>query len=155
MFLQGVIILFGIGAIAVLTLLPLTEGRAANLDLLSIYTDPFILFCYVASIPFFIVLYKMFNLLGNIRQGIAFSVLSVRTLRAIKLYSVLLNILILIAGLYILIYHDKEDDPAGFLSLCIISILLILLFVTAVTVVEKTLKKGLEKRSDYEQSIKQ
>jgi hypothetical protein len=39
-FLQAVIVLIGIAALAILIRLPLTEGRAANLDLFSIYFDP-------------------------------------------------------------------------------------------------------------------
>lgn len=52
LFLQGVIALFGIAALAIMIRIPLTEGRATNLDLFSIYSDPFILFGFAASIPF-------------------------------------------------------------------------------------------------------
>ena len=53
-FLQAVIVLIGIIALAILIRFPLTEGRAANLDLFNIYSDPFILYGYVASITFFV-----------------------------------------------------------------------------------------------------
>ena len=82
-FLQGVIVLIGIVALAIMIRFPLTEGRAANLDLFSIYSDPFILYGYAASIPFFIVLYKAFKLLGYIGQNKVFLLNSVRTLRSI------------------------------------------------------------------------
>lgn len=52
-FLQVVIVLIGIVALAGLIYFSLTEGRATNLDLFSIYSDPFILNGYVASIAFF------------------------------------------------------------------------------------------------------
>jgi hypothetical protein len=52
-FLQAVIVLIGIVAMAILLYFPTTEGRATNLDLISIYTDPLILYVYVASIAFF------------------------------------------------------------------------------------------------------
>lgn len=51
-FLQAVIILIGIVALVILIWFPLTEGRATNLDLFSIYADPFILYGYGASIAF-------------------------------------------------------------------------------------------------------
>jgi hypothetical protein len=63
-FLQAVIVLIGIVALVILIRFPLTEGRAANLDLFSIYSDPFILYGYAASIVFFVALYKAFKLLG-------------------------------------------------------------------------------------------
>ena len=55
-FLQGVVVLIGIVALAILIRFPSTEGRAKNLDLFRIYSDPFILYGYAASIPFFIAL---------------------------------------------------------------------------------------------------
>ena len=51
-FLQAVIVLIGMVALAILVRMPLTEGRAANLDLVNIYTDPLILYGYAASIAF-------------------------------------------------------------------------------------------------------
>ena len=51
-FLQVVIVLVGIVVLAILIRVPQTEGRAKNLDLFSIYADPFILYGYAASVPF-------------------------------------------------------------------------------------------------------
>ena len=66
-FLQVVIMLIGIVALAIMIRFPLTEGRAINLDLFSIYSDPFIIYGYIAFIAFFIVLYQAFKLLGIYR----------------------------------------------------------------------------------------
>lgn len=46
LFLKIVICLIAIGALAGMLWFPQTEGRAANLDLISIYTDPFIIYIY-------------------------------------------------------------------------------------------------------------
>src|SRR6266496_3061460 len=83
-FLQAVIVLVGIVALTILLWFPLTERRAANLDLFSIYFDPFILYGYAASIAFFVALYKAFKLLGYIGQNKVFSLNSVKTLKSIK-----------------------------------------------------------------------
>src|SRR6185503_19493867 len=83
-FLQIVIVLIGIVALAIMIRLPLTEGRAVNLDLFSIYSDPFIIYGYLASIPFFVALYQAFKLLGYIGQNKVFSLNSVKALRAIR-----------------------------------------------------------------------
>src|ERR1041385_2879286 len=83
-FLQGVIVLIGIVALTVLIWVPQAEGRAANLDLLGIYSDPFILYGYAASSAFFVGLYKAFRLLGYIGQNKIFSPNSVASLKSIK-----------------------------------------------------------------------
>ena len=79
-FLKTVIVLIGIVALVVMIRFPLTEGRAVNLDLFSIYSDPFIIYGYLASIPFFIALYQAFKLLGYIGQNEVFSLSSVKAL---------------------------------------------------------------------------
>jgi len=59
-FLKVVLLLIGIGALAGLIWFPQTEGRATNLDLISIYKDPFIIYIFIASTHF---------LLGYIRHS--------------------------------------------------------------------------------------
>lgn len=51
-FLQAVVVLVAILALFLLIRMPMTEGRAAHLDIFHIYTDPFILYGYAASIAF-------------------------------------------------------------------------------------------------------
>ena len=72
-FLQAVIVLIGVVALILMIRLPQLEGRAANLDLVSIYADPFILYGYATSIAFFVALYKAFKLLGYVGQNKVFS----------------------------------------------------------------------------------
>ena len=154
-FLRGVIVLIGIVALAIMIRFPSTEGRAANLDLFNIYSDPFILYGYAASIPFFIALYKAFKLLGYIGQNKAFSLNSVRTLRSIKYCAIVLSIFIVMAGLCIRIFHDKDDDPAGFLAMCIVTTFVSLVVATAVAVFEKILQNGMNLKSENERIYQQ
>jgi hypothetical protein len=152
-FLQAVIVLIGIVALAILIRLPLTEGRAANLDLFRIYFDPFILYGYAASIPFFIALYQAFKLLGYIGQNKVFSSNSVRTLKSIKYCAIALSILIVTAGLYIRISHNKEDDPAGFLAICIVTTFVSIVVATAAAIFEKILQKAIDMKSENDLTI--
>ena len=152
-FLQAVIVLIGIVALAIMIRFPLTEGRAANLDLLSIYSDPFILFGYAASIPFFIALYKAFKLLGYIGQNKVFSPNSVKTLTSIKYCAIVLSILIVTTGLYIKIYHNKEDDPAGFLAICIMTTFVSIVVATAAAIFEKILQNAIDMKSENDLTI--
>ena len=152
-FLQVFIVLIGIVALAILIRLPLTEGRAANLDLFSIYFDPFILYGYAASIAFFVAFYKAFKLLGYIGQNKVFSLNSVRTLKNIKYCAIVLSILIVTAGLYIRIFHKKEDDPAGFLAICIVTIFVSIVVATAAAIFEKILQNAIDMKSENDLTI--
>ena len=152
-FLQAVIVLISIVALVILIRFPLTEGRAINLDLFSIYSDPFILYGYAASIAFFVALYKAFKLLGYIRQNRLFSLNSIRTLRGIKYCAIILSILIVMAGIYIKIFHNKEDDPAGFLAMCIVTTFISIVVATAVAVLEKILQNAVDMKSENDLTI--
>src|SRR5438874_8159056 len=87
LFLKVVILLIAIGVLAGMIRFPQTEGRATNLDLISIYTDPFIIYIYIASTPFFIGLYQAFKLLNFIDANKAFSQAAVNTLDIIGKFS--------------------------------------------------------------------
>ena len=152
-FLQAAVVLIGIVALAILIRFPLTEGRAANLDLFSIYADPFILYGYVASIAFFVALYKAFRLLGYIGQNKVFSSNAVEALKSIKYCAIVLSILIVIAGLYIRISHNKEDDPAGFLAICIVTTFISIVVATAAAIFEKTLQNAIDMKSENDLTI--
>ena len=152
-FLQAVIVLIGIVALVIIIRLPLTEGRAVNLDLLSIYSDPFILYGYVASIAFFVALYKAFKLLGYIGQNKVFSSSSVKALKSIKYCAIVLSILIVLAGLYIKLFHNKEDDPAGFLTICIVTTFVCIVLATAAAIFEKLLQTAIDMKSENDLTI--
>jgi hypothetical protein len=145
--------LVGIVALAILLWVPLTEGRAANLNLLSIYSDPFILYGYITSIAFFVALYKAFKLLGYIGQNKVFSSNSVKTLKSIKYCAIVLSVLIVIAGLYIKISHNKEDDPAGFLAICIVTTFVSIVVATAAAIFEKILQNAIDMKSENDLTI--
>src|SRR5215467_394563 len=84
-FLQAVIVLVGIGALAFLLWEPHVEGRNAHATLFEIYfKDPFLAYAYVASIPFFVALYQAFKVLGYPGQNKVFSPEAVKALRTIK-----------------------------------------------------------------------
>ena len=152
-FLQAVIVLIGIVALAIMIRLPLTEGRAANLDLFSIYFDPFILYGYATSIAFFVALYKAFKLLGYIGQNKVFSSNAVKALKSIKYCAIVLSVLIVAAGLYIRIAHNKEDDPAGFLAICIVTTFVSVVVATAAAIFEKILQNAIDMKSENDLTI--
>jgi hypothetical protein len=82
-----------------------------------------------------------------------FSPNSVRTLRSIKYCAIILSVLIAIAGIYIKIFHNKGDDPAGFLAMCIITIFISVAVATAVTVLEKILQNAINMKTENDLTI--
>ncbi len=152
-FLQAVLIFIGLVTLALLIYLPLTEGRATNLDLIDIYSDKFILYGYITSIPFFVALSNAFKLLRCIGQNKVFSTISVKTLRNIKYCAIVLSSLIVVAGLIIRFTHDKEDDPAGFLAICIVTTFASVVVATAAAIFEKLLQNAVDMKSENDLTI--
>jgi hypothetical protein len=152
-FLKVVILLIGIVTLAGMIRFPLTEGRAANLDLFSIYWDPFIAYIYAASIPFFVALYQAFKLLGYIGQNKVFSLNSVRALRTIKYCAIILSTSIVMAVLYIRIFHNKDDDPAGFIAVGIAATFISIVIATAAAVFEKLLQSAVDIKSENDLTV--
>jgi hypothetical protein len=137
-FLQIVIILIGLSVLAFMLWEPQIEGRNATATLSEIYfKDPFLAYVYIASIAFFTVLYQAFKVLSYIRQNQAFSQRTVKALRTIKFSAITLSALIVMAGLYIRIFHAQDDDPAGFLALCILATFISIVIATTAGMFER------------------
>src|SRR6266699_1536376 len=84
-FLQVVILLLGVGVLALLLWEPQVEGRNVNATQFEIYfKDPFLAYIYLAFVPFFVGLYQAFKMLGYARRNEVFSEPAVRALRIIK-----------------------------------------------------------------------
>ena len=152
-FLQAVIVLIGIVALAIMIRLPLIEGRAVNLDLFSIYSDPFILYGYLSSIAFFVAIYHALKLLGDIGHNKVFSPSSVKSLRTIKYCAIVLSVLIVMAGLYIRIFHAEGDDPAGFLAIAILAAFTSVVIATAAALFERILQNAVDMKSGNDSTV--
>src|SRR6185369_2226344 len=111
-FLQIVIVLIGIGALALLLWEPHIEGRNAHATLFEIYfKDPFLAYAYIASISFFVALYQAFKVLGYVGQNKVFSPAAVRSLRTIKYCAMAIVGFVVVGEIFILL--SDSDDRAG------------------------------------------
>ena len=111
-FLQTVVVLIGIGALALMLWEPHIEGRNAHATLFEIYfKGPFLAYAYLASIPFFVALYQAFKVLGYIRQNKAFSQTTVKALRTIKFCALAIIGFVAVGELFIML--GDSDDRAG------------------------------------------
>ncbi len=152
-FLQVVVAGLGIVVLGLMIRFPMTEGRAVGLDLFHIYADPFILYGYLASIAFFATLYQAFKLLGLIGKNKVFSLDSVKALRTIKYCAITLCVLIMLAAIYIRVFHAADDDPAGFIAISILATLVSAVVATASAVFEKTLQNAVDIKSENDLTV--
>lgn len=142
LFLNSVIFLIAAAALAILIRFPLTEGRAVNLDLISIYSDPFIIFVYVSSLPFFAALFQAGKLLKFIEKNTIFSMPAIKALKNIKYYAVSIILLLLVAMGWIR-FASGGEDSAGAIAVGIVLTIVSIVVATAAGVFQKILEKEL------------
>ena len=131
---------------------PQTEGRATNLDLISIYKDPLIIYAYIASIPFFVALYQAFKLLGYIDGNKVFSQSSVNAVKNIKYCAIIVSVSIVLGILYIRL-SVVDDDPAGITALGICTTFASIVVATAAAVFQKLLQNAVDIKSENDLTV--
>ncbi len=152
LFLRIVISLIAVCTLAGMLWFPQAEGRAANLNLVGIYTDPFVIYVYIGSIPFFIALYQALKLLHLIDADKAFSLRAVHTLRNMKIAS--LSLIGLIAlGLFYIRFAAYGDDPAGPTALGIIVSIAAAVIATAAAIFQKLLQNAVDIKSENDLTV--
>lgn len=152
LFLKVVLLLIAIGALTGLAWFPQTEGAAKNKDLISIYLNPFIIYMYIGSIPFFIGLYQAFKLLNLIDSNKAFSQAAVNTLRNMK-YASLILIGFIVVGLIYIRFMVHGDDPAGPTMLGLITLFAITVIATAAAVFQKLFQNAVDIKSENDLTV--
>ena len=153
-FLQAVIVLIGIGALALLLWEPHIEGVNTHATTLyEIYfDDPFLAYVYIGSIAFFVALYQAFKLLGYIGQNKVFSLNSVKALQTIKYCAVTIIAFLVGAEGYINIVQRRvEEDIAGGVMMGLVMIFISAVVATAAAVFEKILQSAVDIKSENDQ----
>src|SRR6267143_66853 len=151
-FLQVVVVLISIGALAIMLWEPHIEGRNAHATLFEIYfKDPFLAYAYIGSIPFFVALYQAFKLLGYIRRNEIFSQRSVRAMRTIK-YCALVIIGFVAVSVIFMIGGDRDDRPGGTFMRILITFPSIVV-ATAAAVFERILQNAVDIKSENDLTV--
>ena len=151
-FLQGVIVLIGIGALALLLWEPHIEGRNAHATLFEIYfNDPFLAYAYFASMPFFVALYQAFKVLGYIRQNKAFSQATVKALRTIKFCALGIIGFVAVGELFIML--NDSDDRAGGVFIGILITFGSVVSATAAAMFERILQNAVDIKSENDLTV--
>lgn len=153
-FLQAVIVLIGIGALAFLLWQPRVEGRNVNATNFEIYfKDPFLAYAYLGSIAFFVGLYQAFRLLGYIAGREVFSARAVKALGMIKKCAVILAAFIVGGEIYIFVFVRGKDDVAGGVMMGFALIFISAVVATVAAVFERTLKSAVEMKAENDLTV--
>jgi Protein of unknown function (DUF2975) len=151
-FLQIVIVLIGIGALAFLLGEPHVEGRNAHATLFEIYfKDPFLAYAYIASIAFFVALYQAFKVLGYAGQNKVFSPAAVNALRTIKFCAI--AIIGFVAGSVIFMPFSDPDDRAQGVVMRIFITFGSIVIATAAAMFERILKTAVDLKSENDLTV--
>lgn len=118
-----------------------------------IYRDPFLAYIYLAFVPFFIVLYQAFKIVGYARRDEIFLQQSVRALRIIKYCALTTVIFILGAEAYLFIFIRGKDDIAGGVMMGLFIILVSAIIATAAAVFEWILQNAVDIKSENDLTV--
>jgi hypothetical protein len=152
LFLKAVLVLIGIGALALLLWEPHIEGRNAHATLFEIYfKDPFLAYAYIASISFFVALYQAFTVLGYAGQNRVFSPEAVRAVRTIKYCSMAIIGFVAVGELFILL--NDSDDRAGGIFMGILIAFPSMVIATAMVVLERVLQNAVDIKSENDLTV--
>lgn len=147
LFLQAVIVLFGIAVLVFMLWEPHLEGRNANSTLIEIYfKDPFLAFAYIGSIPFFVALYQSIKVLGYLGENKLFSQDAVNAFRIIKYCAI--SIIGFVAVGEIIIMLSDSDDRAGGVFMGILITFGSVVIAAAAVMFERILQKAVNLNSE-------
>ena len=152
-FLQVVIVLIGIGALALLLWEPRIEGRNAHATNFEIYfKDPFLALAYIGSIPFFVALYQAFKVLGYAGQNKIFSQAAVKALRTIKYCALAIIGFVVVEEIFIMLNHGS-DDAAGGVFMGVLITFGSIVFATAAAMFERILQNAVDIKSENDLTV--
>lgn len=160
-FLQIVVVLIGIGTLALLLWEPHVEGVNANATTLSeiYFDDPFLAYVYLGSIPFFVGLYQGFKVLGYAGQNKIFSQAAVNALRSIK-YCALITAGAIVAADAFLMIHARLypevgaiDGPEGAVMLGLIATFAAVVVATAAAMFERILQNAVDLKTESDLTV--
>jgi hypothetical protein len=153
-FLQIVVVLIGIGALAFLLGEPHLEGRNAHATPFEIYfKDPFLAYAYTASIPFFVALYQAFKLLGYAGQNNVFSQAAVKALRTIKYCAIAIIGFVAVSVVFMPFSNPDDDDgPQGVVMRIIITFGAIVV-ATAAAMFERIFQNAVDIKSENDLTV--
>ena len=154
-FLQVVVVLIGVAALALLLWEPHLEGRNAHATLFEIYfQDPFLALVYAGSIPFFIALYQAFQVLGRVGRNEVFSPEVVKALRTIKYCALAVIGFVIVEEIFILIMSNGDNDnPGAPILMGLLIVFPSIVVAVAATMFERILQNAVDLKSEHDLTV--
>src|SRR5262245_55055584 len=154
-FLQLVIVLIGISALALLLWEPHLEGRNKHATLFEIYfKDPLLALVYAGSVPFFIALYQAFKVLGYVGQNKVFSPPAVKALRTIKLCALAIIGFVVVEEIFILLMNNRDNDnPGAPIFMGVLIIFPSIVVATVAAMFERILQNAVDIKSENDLTV--
>jgi hypothetical protein len=152
-FLQVVIVLLGVGVLALLLWEPRIEGRNAHATNFEIYfKDPFLALVYLGAVPFFAALYQAFKVLGYARRNTVFSPAAVHALRTIRYCAMTIIGFVAVEEFFIL-SNGGSDDRAGGVFMGVLITFGSIVIATAAAMFEQILQKAVDLKSENDLTV--
>ncbi|URN95844.1 MAG: DUF2975 domain-containing protein [Candidatus Pristimantibacillus lignocellulolyticus] len=107
---------------------------------------------YAAAIPFYLALHQAFKLLTYIDHNKAFSELSVRALKNIKYYAVIISSLFVV-GMPLFYLVAERDDAPGFIVIGMVIIFASMVIAVFAGVLQKLLQEAIDIKSENELTV--
>jgi Protein of unknown function (DUF2975) len=154
-FLQIVIVLFGLSVLALLLWEPQIEGVNAHATNFEIYfKDPFLALVYAGSIPFFIALYQAFKVLGYVGRDKVFSPAAVKALRTIKYCALAIIGFVVVEEIFIMVMNNRDSDNPGVpVFLGILVAFPSIVVATAAAMFERILQNAADMKSENDLTV--
>jgi hypothetical protein len=154
-FLQIVIVLIGVGALALLLWEPHIEGRNKDATLFEIYfKDPFLALVYAGSIPFFMALHQAFKVLGYAGRNQVFSPAAVKALRTIKFCALAIIGFVVVEEIVILLMNNGDsDNPGAPIVMGVLITFPSIVVATAAAMFERILQNAVDIKSENDLTV--
>jgi hypothetical protein len=151
LFLRTVVVLVAAGVLCFLIWQPQAEGVNQGADLATIYLDPFVLYMYLGSLPFFFALHQVFELLGYVGQLQGVSPAAVTALRRIK-HSAWVFLAFLVGGMAYIMLAGSEDG-AGPVALGIMTSFVCVVTAAAAATFERVLQRAVDLKLENDLTV--
>jgi hypothetical protein len=146
--LRGVVILIGLVVLA-LCVFALPSGIVSDK---TGYYRPILFGLYVPAIPFFYALYQALKLLGYVDKNRAFSELTVKALKNIKLCAFIISALFTVGQPYVFYAADRDDAP-GVALIGFVIIGASFVIATAAAVMQKLVQNAVDIKSENDLTV--
>lgn len=113
---------------------------------------PIVVAIFVTVIPYFIALYQSFKLLGFIDHNRAFSDLSVKALRNIKLCAIIISALYLVVLPFVFLLAELDDAP-GLIIIGMVPAFASMVIAIFAAVLERLLKQVIDIKTENDLTV--